>query len=139
MSSMSASSCCSARKFSEARSCGYASETAEDRVGLCGGCRSARLLGGRPCLRHRVERLPLVLCVGLHRLDEIGHEVEAPPELDVDVCPAGPGLVPQPDEPVEGQDEEEDDDGSYRAHDDCDNQGDRDTRSQWPERSWTWW
>ena len=82
-------------KFSDARSCGYASATANSRpsavpsrsfASAAARPGSAHDGGARP--RHLVEHLALVRRVALDRLDEVRDEVRAPAQLHVDVRPA---------------------------------------------------
>src|SRR5204862_281513 len=57
------------------------------RRGASRGRRTLRCDRFRPRLRHRVEGLALVRGVPLYGGDEIGNEIGAPFELDVDVRP----------------------------------------------------
>jgi hypothetical protein len=59
-------------------------------------CRDARRAGGSHLLQHAA----LMRRIGLHGLDQVGNEVGAPAQMDVDPAEAFAHHVAQPDEPV---------------------------------------
>ena len=113
-------------KFSVARSCGYASATANSRPiaavstfsasACCGDAR--RLLGRRPRAGHLFEGLLLVSCVPLDGLDQVGDQVVSLAELDVHLRPGVLGPVSQPNQLVEHPHQHEQEEDDDRGHDD---------------------
>ena len=82
---------------------------AENALGLRGFRGCLCLLRPGAGLRHGLERLALVSRVALHGLDEVGDQVPAPLELDLDLRPRVVDSVPLLDEAVVEQNEEQPD------------------------------
>ena len=70
-------------------------------------------------LRHLLEQRPLVGGVALHRRDEVGDEVGAALQLDVDAAPAFGRHLPGPDQAVVEDDGNDRDRGDDQKHDPC--------------------
>ena len=83
---------------------------AQDSLGLRGLGRALRVLGSGTRLRDGLERLALVGRIPLDALDEVGDEIPAALELNLDLRPGVVDAVPQPDEPVVERDEHQRDD-----------------------------
>ena len=95
----------------------------QEVLGLCGlaGVGGTGLLGvdgGAASLDDLRQGLLLEVHVALHRIDEVRDQVVASLELDADLVPRLVDHVPQPDQAVVGEDQEQDDDRDRDQQDD---------------------
>ena len=105
------SSCRSRRASSTKRSPPWitiCADVSEPTKSTCGTNAHGRY-GGCTGVGHRLERAALVADIALDGVDQVGDQVVAALELDVDLGPGFLGPVSRRDQPVVGQDEPKDD------------------------------